>query len=91
MHWYAEVVHWHAIVVAAAQYLAQHGRPRHPAELAGLHRGRLSASGQLETFLEAFEPPALGIYAVLPSNRYMPHRVRVLIEFLSTRLAPRQP
>jgi len=34
-HWYAEVVHWHAIVVAAAQYLAQHGRPRHPAELAG--------------------------------------------------------
>lgn len=35
LHWYAEVVHWHAIAVAAAQYLAQHGRPRHPTELAG--------------------------------------------------------
>ncbi len=45
------------------------------------------AAGQLETLLEAFEPPELGIYAVLPSNRYMPHRVRVLIEFLSSRLA----
>ncbi|MOA42270.1 LysR substrate binding domain protein [compost metagenome] len=48
------------------------------------------AAGQLETLLEAFEPPELGIYAVLPSNRYMPHRVRVLIEFLSSRLAAAQ-
>lgn len=45
------------------------------------------AAGQLETVLEAFAPPELGIYAVLSSNRYMPHRVRVLIEFLSSRLA----
>ncbi|MBV2135090.1 LysR family transcriptional regulator [Pseudomonas sp. MAP12] len=48
------------------------------------------AAGKLETVLEDFEPPALGIYAVLPSNRYMPHRVRVLIEFLSSRLAAAQ-
>lgn len=47
----------------------------------------LLAAGKLETLLEAFEPPALGIYAVLPSNRYLPQRVRVLIEFLSSRLA----
>lgn len=46
----------------------------------------LLAAGKLETLLEAFEPPELGIYAVLPSNRYMPQRVRVLIEFLSKRL-----
>lgn len=44
------------------------------------------ATGKLETVLEAFEPPQLGIYSVLPSNRYMPQRVRVLIELLSSRL-----
>lgn len=45
------------------------------------------AEKQLEVLLKEFEPPALGVYAVLPSNRYMPHRVRVLIDFLSSRLA----
>ncbi|MCB1820203.1 MAG: hypothetical protein KDI73_01305 [Candidatus Competibacteraceae bacterium] len=36
--------------------------------------------------LERFAPPALGIYALLPSHRYMPSRVRVLIDFLAARL-----
>lgn len=36
--------------------------------------------------LHAFAPPALGIYAVLPSNRYIPHRVGVLIEHLAQAL-----
>jgi DNA-binding transcriptional LysR family regulator len=45
------------------------------------------AAGRVETLLDAFAPPALGIYALLPSNRYMPHRVRALIDFLSSRLA----
>lgn len=127
--------------VAAPDYLARHGRPQHPEELAGhaclgyspqvnnrpwtfrvdghlqafylplrlqANNGDalaqaaaqglgitvepdfivadLLAAGKLETLLEAFEPPELGIYAVLPSNRYMPQRVRVLIEFLSSRL-----
>ena len=44
------------------------------------------AAGRLETVLDAFAPPLLGVYAVLPSNRYMPHAVRLLIEFLSERL-----
>ena len=38
------------------------------------------------TLLEDFTPPDLGIYALLPSNRYMPHRVRALIDFLSRRM-----
>lgn len=130
------------LAVAAPEYLARHGRPLHPGDLAGhaclgyspqannrpwsfqvdghlesfylplrlqANNGDALAeaaaqglgiavqpdfivadqlvAGKLETLLEAFEPPALGIYAVLPSNRYMPHRVRVLIEFLSSRLA----
>jgi len=40
----------------------------------------------LVTLLEDFTPPDLGIYALLPSNRYMPHRVRALIDFLSRRM-----
>lgn len=130
------------VTVAAPEYLAQHGHPQHPSELAGhycvgyspqvnnrpwifLVEGhqesfylpfRLQANngdalaaaaaqglgitmlpdfiaadylaaGKLEILLDAFAPPELGIYAVLPSNRYMPHRVRVLIEFLSDKLA----
>jgi DNA-binding transcriptional LysR family regulator len=36
--------------------------------------------------LEDFEPEPLGIYAVLPSNRYVPHRISVLIDFLAKAL-----
>ena len=41
------------------------------------------ASGQLRAVLEDFENAPLGIYAVLPSNRYIPQRVSVLIEHLA--------
>lgn len=130
------------LTVAAPAYLAQHGRPQHPNDLArhaclgyspdvnnqpwvyriggkaqtiylpyriqANNGDALSAAavqgfgitlqpdfivtddlaaGRLETILEDFEPQALGIYAVLSSNRYMPYRVRALIEFLSERLA----
>ena len=44
------------------------------------------AAGSVEVLLESFAPPALGIYALLPSHRHMPHRVRVLIDFLAAQL-----
>ncbi len=44
------------------------------------------ASQQVVEILTPFEPQALGIYAVLPSNRYIPHRVNVLIEHLAQAL-----
>ncbi|WP_024872540.1 LysR family transcriptional regulator [Tolumonas lignilytica] len=44
------------------------------------------ASGQVESILEAFTPKELGIYAILPSNRYIPHRVRVLLDFLAKKM-----
>ncbi|HEX6733406.1 MAG TPA: LysR family transcriptional regulator [Azonexus sp.] len=128
-------------VVAAPDYLARHGRPRHPAELihheclgytAGgapqqwqftvdgqlaafpvrsrLHAnngdvlgeaaaqglgitlqpdfiiGELLAAGRLEPILADYPVPELGIYAMLPSNRHVPHRVRVLMDFLAAGL-----
>lgn len=36
--------------------------------------------------LAEFRPPPLGIYAVLPSNRYIPHRVAALMDYLGQAL-----
>nr|WP_315230187.1 LysR family transcriptional regulator [uncultured Limnohabitans sp.] len=45
------------------------------------------ARGEVVEILSQFASEPLGIYAVLPSNRYIPHRVSVLIEHLSQALA----
>lgn len=45
--------------------------------------------GRLEILLRKFPTPALGIYAIFPSNRYVPHRVRALVEFLAGRIGPK--
>lgn len=134
------------LTVAAPDYLNDHGRPQHPAELAEhaclgyspqannrpwiyqtdgrpkpfyvSHRlqanngdalteaavqgfgiavqpdfivGDLIRAGRLETLLGPFEPPPLGIYAVLPSNRHIPYRVRALTDFMADALAAGQP
>lgn len=126
------------MVVASPDYLARHGRPHHPDELAqheclgyslqpSAHSwaftidGRMQhvavrcrivanngdalmaatlrglgisiqpdfiasahlACGEVEAILSEYAPPALGIYAVLPSNRHVPYRVRALIDFLA--------
>lgn len=127
-------------VVASPEYLARHGRPRHPSELAHHEylgytysgvgvlpflvdgqlvnvtvRSRINANngevlaeaaalgmgvtthpdfivddyiaaGRVEQILADFPQPELGIYAMLPSNRQVPHRVRVLKDFLAERL-----
>jgi DNA-binding transcriptional LysR family regulator len=132
-------------VIAAPDYLARHGQPRHPSEL--IHHeclgytmgkgvqswpfqidGRLEsvpvrsrvlanngdvlaeaaarglgiacqpdfiadpllAAGRVRHILADFAAPELGIYAMLPSNRHIPHRVRVLMDFLVARLSPVQ-
>lgn len=132
--------------IASPEYLARHGRPRHPAELSAHEclgytiggeaqvwpfvvdgvrgdfpvRARINANngefltaaavqglgiacqpdfivaadlaaGRVETVLDDFPIPEMGIYAMLPSNRQVPHRVRVLTDFLTERLAPPPP
>jgi DNA-binding transcriptional LysR family regulator len=128
----------HLLVLASPDYLARHGRPEKPAELAhhvclgytnagssqlwqfmvdgqleSFHiHSRLNANngevlteaaaqglgitcqpdfiadsflaaGRVEVILADFPIPELGIYAMLPSNRHVPHRVRVLMDFLA--------
>ncbi len=69
-----------ALTEAAAQGLGMTIQPDFIVEQA-------LASGQVVTVLEDFPLPELGIYAMLPSNRQVPHRVRVLIDFLAARIA----
>ena len=44
------------------------------------------AAGQVEAILTNFPLIELGIYAVFPGNRYVPHRVRVLVDYLAERI-----
>lgn len=44
-------------------------------------------SGRVVEILHDYPTPELGIYAMLPSNRHVPHRVRVLMDALSDGLA----
>lgn len=48
--------------------------------------GPALAAGTVREILADFPMPELGVYAVLPGNRHVPHRVRALVEFLSARL-----
>ena len=38
---------------------------------------------KLEVLLRKFPLPSMGIYAIFPSNRYVPHRVRALVDYIA--------
>jgi len=46
-------------------------------------------SGHVQAILGDFLLPELGIYALLPGNRYVPQRVRVLVDYLAERIGCR--
>ncbi len=46
-------------------------------------------AGWVRPILGDFPMPELGIYALLPGNRYVPQRVRALIDYLAGRIGPR--
>ena len=73
-----------ALLAAAVQGLGIARAPTFIAEQA-------VREGQLELLLAEFPAPELGIYAVFPGNRYVPQRVRALVEFLAARIGPRPP
>ncbi|MGB5206394.1 MAG: LysR family transcriptional regulator [Azonexus sp.] len=136
----------HLLALASPEYLARHGRPQHPSELAHHEclgytaggagqnwqfmvdgqlesfpvRSRINANngevlteaaaqglgitlqpdfiadsfllaGRVEAILTDFPIPELGIYAMLPSNRHVPYRVRALMDFLAAALAESCP
>ncbi|HQS03472.1 MAG TPA: LysR family transcriptional regulator [Halothiobacillus sp.] len=43
-------------------------------------------AGKLEILLPEFPTSELGIYAIYPSNRYIPHRVSVLVDYLAQQI-----
>lgn len=43
-------------------------------------------SGRVASILADFPTPELGVYALLPSNRQVPHRVRALMDYLAAEL-----
>lgn len=45
------------------------------------------ADGRVREILADFPLPELGVYVVLPGNRYVPHRVRVLMDWLAEKIA----
>ncbi len=45
------------------------------------------ADTRVEVILADYPIPELGIYAMLPGNRQVPHRVRVLMDFLTDQIA----
>jgi len=45
------------------------------------------AAGRVRRILEDYPIPELGLYAILPGNRHVPHRVRVLTDLLAEKLA----
>ncbi len=130
------------LVLGAPDYLARHGVPRHPSELAHHEclgytfsgasmawpfmvdgqlqqvnvRSRIHGNngevlcaaaaqglgiacqpdfiaedflrrGAVEQILHDYPVPELGVYAMLPGNRHIPHRVRVLLDALQVALA----
>src|SRR3569833_4299948 len=129
-----------SVVVAAPEYLARRGRPRHPRELIEYEcfgyvptlrsswpsvinrkltwvrtHGRIQANngdalldaavrglgityqptfnagdalraGQEEAILADYPSIELGLFAVFPGGRYVPHRVRALVDFLAARI-----
>lgn len=48
-------------------------------------------AGKLEILLPKFPTPEFGIYAVFPGTRYVPHRVRALVEYVAARIGPHPP
>lgn len=71
-----------ALVAAAEQGLGIVRAPTFIAEPA-------IRAGRLEILLPDHPTLELGIYAVFPGNRYVPHRVRALVDFLADRIGPR--
>lgn len=48
--------------------------------------GEALLEGRVERILEDYPPMEMGLFAVFPGGRYVPHRVRALVDFLAARI-----
>ena len=93
-NWNYEVGDLHFNVPIRGRIMANNGEALMKATAAGIGVTRqpdfvaqpFLDNGEVVEILKKFASAPLGIYAVLPSNRYIPHRVSVLIEFMSNAL-----
>jgi DNA-binding transcriptional LysR family regulator len=53
------------------------------------HAGGLVREGRLETFLDAYQPPAIPVSFVYPTNRFMPVKLRAFLDFALPRMKAR--
>ena len=70
-----------ALIAAAVQGLGVARAPTFIAEQA-------VRAGTLEILLRGFPTPKMGIYAIFPGSRHLPHRVRALVDYLAMRIGP---
>ncbi len=70
-----------ALIAAAVQGLGIARAPTFIAEQA-------VRAGKLEILLRGFPTPQMGIYAIFPGSRHLPHRVRALVDYLAARIGP---
>ncbi|CAA6828526.1 MAG: Transcriptional regulator, LysR family [uncultured Thiotrichaceae bacterium] len=78
------------LVKVNGSLISDNGEILHAATVAGLGitlsptfiAGAALKSGKLQEILTDYSPPALGIYAIYPSRRYLSAKVRTFIDFL---------
>jgi DNA-binding transcriptional LysR family regulator len=94
--WTYEVAGEHVIVPIRAALRANSGDALLDAAIRGLGICRPPSfiaataiqTGQVVPILSEFFTERPGLYAVFPTNRYLPQRVRVLVDFLAQRIGP---
>ena len=47
------------------------------------------ADGRVDVILQDYPPIEMGLFAIFPGGRYVPHRVRALVDFLAARIGDR--
>src|SRR3569623_1304014 len=75
---------WPFVVSRKLTWVRTHGRIQ-------AYNGDALRAGQVEAILADYPSIEMGIFAIFPGGRYMSQRVRILVDFLATRIGERPP